>query len=51
MSELVTTIRQAVAELAANDRAFRRFGAAQHHYELAPPLTLEAVVALETDLG
>ncbi|MCX5745501.1 MAG: SMI1/KNR4 family protein [Proteobacteria bacterium] len=51
MSELITTLRQAVAELAATDRACRRFGAATHRYELAPPLATDEIVALERALG
>lgn len=39
MSELAATIREAVAALAASDRNATRFGAAQHRYALAPPLT------------
>jgi len=38
VSELAATIREAVAALAASDRARTRFGAAAHRYELAPPL-------------
>ena len=37
MSELATTIHEALAALAANDRNRRRFGAAHHRYALAPP--------------
>lgn len=38
MSELATTIREAVAALAASDRGATRFGAAAHRYALAAPL-------------
>ena len=51
MSELVTTIREALAELAGGDRGLRRFGAAAHRYELAPPLDEDAVLAIERELG
>ena len=50
-SELVTTLRDAVAELAAGDRSLRRFGAAAHRYELLPPLSGGEVAAIETDVG
>lgn len=38
MSELAATIREALAALAASDKKLARFGAAQHRYELAPPI-------------
>jgi hypothetical protein len=38
VSELAATIREALAALAASDRKLTRFGAAQHRYELAPPI-------------
>lgn len=38
MSELASTIREAVAALARSDRATTRFGASAHRYQLAPPL-------------
>jgi hypothetical protein len=37
VSELAATLREAIAALAASDRALQRFGAATHHYALAPP--------------
>ena len=37
MSELAATVREAIAALAASDRALKRFGAATHRYELHPP--------------
>ena len=43
MSELATTVREALAALAASDPAYKRFGAAHHRYELAPPLELTSV--------
>lgn len=49
--ELEHTLREAVGELAAADRALRRFGAAAHRYALAPPLAARDVAALERDLG
>ena len=51
MSELWATARDAVRALAAADPALRRFGAAVHRYELAPPLDAAAVAALEHRLG
>jgi hypothetical protein len=37
VSELASTIREALAALAAADRGLKRFGAARHRYQLAPP--------------
>jgi hypothetical protein len=37
VSELVSTLKEAVAALAASDRSFKRFGAATHRYLLKPP--------------
>jgi hypothetical protein len=37
--ELRTRVRELLAALAASDPACKRFGAAQHRYELAPPVT------------
>lgn len=51
MSELLATVREAVAALAAADPAHRRFGAAQHRYALGPAMTEAALVAVEADLG
>lgn len=51
MSELWTTARDAVRALAVADPALRRFGASVHRYELAPPLTAEAVAEVERRLG
>ncbi len=51
MSELATTVREALATLAAGDRSFKRFGAAQHRYELAPALDTQALTAVETALS
>ncbi|MEO7733840.1 MAG: hypothetical protein ABIY55_22945 [Kofleriaceae bacterium] len=51
MSELLATLREAVAALAAADPAYRRFGAARHHYALAPALGDDAIAALEAQLG
>ncbi len=51
MAELAATIREALAGLAAGDRGLVRFGAAQHRYVLAPPLTSGQLVAIEHDLG
>ena len=38
MSELTTRLREILAGLAASDPKLKRFGAAQHRYELAPPV-------------
>jgi hypothetical protein len=51
VSELWTTAREAVRELAAADPALRRFGAAGHRYELLPPLSAAALAAVEAQLG
>jgi len=51
VSELWTTARDAIRALAAADGELRRFGASQHRYELAPPLSAAALAELETRLG
>jgi hypothetical protein len=51
VSELWATARDAVRALAAADPALRRFGAAVHRYELAPPLDAAAARAVEHRLG
>jgi hypothetical protein len=51
VSELLATVREAVAALAAADPGCRRFGAAQHRYAVRPALADEAVTALEARLG
>lgn len=38
MSELTTRLREILAGLAASDPSCKRFGAAQHRYELKPPI-------------
>jgi hypothetical protein len=38
MSELTTRLREILAGLAASDPRCKRFGAAQHRYELSPPI-------------
>jgi hypothetical protein len=48
VNELATTVRDAIAALAASDRGRKRFGAAQHGYELAPPI---AIAEVERMLG
>ncbi|HEX4422377.1 MAG TPA: SMI1/KNR4 family protein, partial [Kofleriaceae bacterium] len=50
-TELLATLREAIAALAAADPAHRRFGAAQHRYQLAPPLAPAQLAALEAALG
>ncbi len=39
MSELADTVREALRALAESDRSLKRFGAAAHRYELAPPVS------------
>jgi hypothetical protein len=51
VSELLHTLRDAVRALADADRSLRRFGAAHHRYQLAPPLTAEALAAVERMIG
>jgi len=51
VSELLATVREAVRALAVADPGLRRFGAARHRYELAPPLEDAALSALEARLG
>ena len=51
MSELLATVREAVRALAVADPGRRRFGAARHRYELAPPLAPAELGALEHRLG
>jgi hypothetical protein len=51
VAELAATIREALAGLAAGDRRYVRFGAAQHRYELAPPLTSHQLAEIELDHG
>lgn len=38
MSELIARLREILAGLAASDPKHKRFGAAQHRYELVPPI-------------
>lgn len=49
MSELLATVRAAVRALADADPQLRRFGAAQHRYELLPPLASVAAIEAELD--
>jgi len=51
VSELLATVREAVAALAAADPARRRFGAARHGYALAAPLDDAALAGVEAALG
>ena len=44
-------MRASLELLAASDRSLRRFGAAQHRYELAPPLAKSSLVEIETALA
>jgi hypothetical protein len=39
VSEHADRLRETIAAFAASDPSCKRFGAAQHHYELLPPLT------------
>lgn len=41
MSELTSRLREILAALAASDPQFKRFGAAQHHYQLLPPVDVD----------
>jgi len=50
-SELAAAVHEALATFAAGDRSFRRFGAAQHRYALAPPLPADALAAIEQQLA
>jgi hypothetical protein len=43
VSELTTRLREILAGLAASDPKLARFGAAQHRYQLAPPLDEHAI--------
>lgn len=56
MRELAATVRDALARLAAADRSLRRFGAARHRYELAPPrpdlaIPIEDLAAFVAEIG
>lgn len=51
MSELTTRLREILGALAASDTSLRRFGAAQHRYELAPPIDDDALATIEHELG
>jgi SMI1/KNR4 family protein SUKH-1 len=51
VSELATRLREILSALAASDVALRRFGAAQHRYEFAPPISDDALAAIEHELG
>ncbi|HEY5943841.1 MAG TPA: SMI1/KNR4 family protein [Kofleriaceae bacterium] len=43
MSELIAALPEILAGLAASDPRHKRFGAARHHYELAPPVDESAL--------
>ncbi len=45
MSELTTRLREILAGLAASDPKLKRFGAAQHRYELVPPVDERSIDA------
>ena len=51
MVELAATIREALGGLAVSDRGLVRFGAMQHRYELAAPMSSTALSELELELG
>ncbi|HEY0195178.1 MAG TPA: SMI1/KNR4 family protein [Kofleriaceae bacterium] len=51
MSELLETLREAIAALDAADPGRRRFGAARHRYRLAPALDAAAIAEAERRLG
>jgi hypothetical protein len=48
VSELTSRLREILAALAASDAQLKRFGAAQHRYELKPPIDIEPI---EAELG
>jgi len=48
-SDLLATVRDAVAALAAVDPQLRKFGAAQHRYELVPAVASTAAIEAELD--
>jgi hypothetical protein len=50
VSELISTLRETLAALAAADPELRRFGAAEHRYQLAPVLDVEAAAALPAEV-
>jgi len=51
VSELVATLREAVAALAASDKSLKRFGARVHRYELTAPLSADELAATEARVG
>jgi hypothetical protein len=50
VSELLSTLQDTLAALAAADPELRRFGAAKHRYELAPVLSPEAAADLPDEV-
>jgi len=51
VSELAETLRETLAALAASDPSRKRFGAAHHRYELAPPAPPAALAHVPDDLA
>ncbi len=51
MSELHTRLREILAALSASDPRCKRFGAAQHRYDLLPPLTGVELTHFEERVG
>lgn len=51
MSELFSRLREILAALSASDPACKRFGAARHRYELAPPLGDAEIADVDERLG
>jgi hypothetical protein len=51
VSELFVRLREILAALTASDPTFKRFGAAQHHYELMPPVTEIELSHIDERLG
>ncbi|HSN28571.1 MAG TPA: hypothetical protein VLT45_19935 [Kofleriaceae bacterium] len=49
MSELATRLREILSALGASDTSLRRFGAAQHRYELLP--RVDDLSAIEAEIG
>lgn len=49
MSELLSRVREILAALSASDPTCKRFGAAQHRYELLPPIDAAPIEGLAED--
>jgi hypothetical protein len=51
VSELFSRLREILAALSASDPGCKRFGAARHRYEMAPPLGDRELAAVDDRLG